>query len=116
MLQATLLTRACSPLMLNQAIVNYKRDNPNKASNKVLVRPDGTPLLPSQHGVTLESAVFPYLFPDGTGAYQHLKDGTETLATYLKYRMQSFFTPFTLFKPYLLIMYQVRQVCVLPTV
>ena len=82
------------------------RDNPNNASNKVLVRPDGTPLLPSQHAVTLESAVFPYLFPSGTGAFQHLKDSTETMPTYLKYRMQSFFTPFTLFKPYLLIMYR----------
>ena len=91
------------------------RDNPNNATNKVLVRPDGTPLLPSQHAVTLESAVFPYLFPAGTGAFQHLKDSPETLASYLKYRMQSFYTPFTLFKPYLLVMYQVRQVRELKT-
>ena len=80
------------------------RDNPNNASNKALVIPDGTPLLPSQHAVTLKSTVFPYLFPDGTGAFQHLKDSTETMAIYIKYRMQCFLTPFTLFKPYLLIM------------
>ena len=89
------------------------RANPEKATNKLLVRPDGTPLLPTESAVTLESAIFPYLFPDGQGAFQHIKDNKETLASYLAWRMKSMFTAFTLFKPYLLIMYQVRQVCCL---
>ena len=87
------------------------RDNPEEATNKLLVRADGTPLLPTQCEVTLESALFPYLFPAGEGFFQQVKDGKDTLASYLVSRMRSFFSPFTLFKPYLLMMYQVRQVC-----
>jgi hypothetical protein len=87
------------------------RDNPEEASNKLLVRADGTPLLQSTvNSMTLESSIFPYLFPNGTGPFQHMLNNPDTLASYLKWRMNSFFTAFTLFKPYLLMMYQIRQV------
>jgi hypothetical protein len=56
-------------------------------------------------GMTLESALFPFLFPHGNGAY----DGRTTLSEYLKYRMNTLFSPFTLYKPYLLYMYDIRQ-------
>jgi hypothetical protein len=56
-------------------------------------------------GMTLESALFPFLFPHGIGAY----DGRTTLSEYLKYRMSTLFSPFTLYKPYLLYMYDIRQ-------
>jgi hypothetical protein len=56
-------------------------------------------------GMTLETALFPFLFPHGHGAY----DGWTTLSEYLKYRMSTLFSPFTLYKPYLLYMYDIRQ-------
>ena len=55
-------------------------------------------------GMTLESALFPFLFLHGNGAY----DGRTTLSEYLKYRMSTLFSPFTLYKPYLLSMYDIR--------
>ena len=56
-------------------------------------------------GMTLESALFLFLFPHGNGAY----DGRTTLSEYLRYRMSALFSPFTLYKPYLLYMYDIHQ-------
>ena len=56
-------------------------------------------------GMTFESALFLFLFLHGYGAY----DGWTTLSEYLKYRMITLFFPFTLYKPYLLYMYDIRQ-------
>ena len=56
-----------------------------------------------KYGLALETA----LFPHGHGVY----DGRVTLLEYLKYRMETLFSPFTLYKPYLLYMYDVRQCC-----
>ena len=56
-------------------------------------------------GMTLESALFHFLFPHGHRAY----DGRTTLSEYLKYRMTTLFSPFTLYTPYLLYMYDIRQ-------
>ena len=56
-------------------------------------------------GMTLESVLFHFLFPHEHGAY----DGRTTLSEYLKYRMITLFSPFTLYKPYLLYMYDIRQ-------
>jgi hypothetical protein len=59
--------------------------------------------------ITLEVALFPFLFPflfpQGNGAY----DGRISIHDYLKYRMTCLFSPFTLYKPYLLLMYDIRQ-------
>ena len=55
--------------------------------------------------MTLESTLFPFLFPHGIGAY----DGRTTLSEYMKYRMSTLFSPFILYKPYLLYMYDIRQ-------
>lgn len=57
--------------------------------------------------MTLELALFAALFPSGVG---HFTGGS--LPAYLRYRTQCFFSVWTLYKPYLLLMYQVRQ-CVL---
>jgi hypothetical protein len=56
--------------------------------------------------MSLEKALFPFLFPHGCGAY----DGIGGLLLYLKQRMSTLFSIFTLYPPYLLLMYQVRQV------
>ena len=55
--------------------------------------------------MTLESTLFPFLFPHGHGAY----DGRTTLSEYLIYRITTLFSPFTLYKPYLLYMHDIRQ-------
>ena len=59
--------------------------------------------------VTLELVLFPFLFPSGNGAY----DGAISMQEYLKYRMTCLFSPFTLYKSYLLLMYDVRQALML---
>ena len=56
-------------------------------------------------GLTLETALFPFLFPHGHGAY----DGKITFFEHLKYSMETLFSSFTLYKPYLLYMYDMRQ-------
>jgi len=50
-------------------------------------------------------ALFPFLFPHGHGAY----NGKTHFNEYLKYRMNALFSPFTLYKPYLLYMYDLWQ-------
>ncbi|GAQ92710.1 hypothetical protein KFL_011020025 [Klebsormidium nitens] len=70
----------------------------------------GLPVRPiDDEKVTLETALFPFLFPFGSGAY----DSKISLPTYLRTRMKALFSPFTLYLPYLLLMYQVRKAVVL---
>ena len=54
--------------------------------------------------LTLELAIFAALFPHGTGAFQN-----QSFAEYLRYRMSCGFSVFTLHKPYLMIMFLIRQ-------
>ncbi len=71
-----------------------------------LIRPEG-----QQHDacITLESAIFPFLFPHGAGFWRPEKDFSpfKSIMTYMKHRMKQLFSPFTLHLPYLLTMYQV---------
>ena len=65
---------------------------------------------------TLEACLFPYLFPNGVGFWRPPgrtgpRSPFGTLQAYLKYRMKTLFSSFTLCKPYLLMMYQVRISC-----
>ncbi len=55
--------------------------------------------------ITLETTLFPFLFPQGEGAY----DGRISLNDYFKYRMSMLFFPFTLYEPYLLFRYDLHQ-------
>ncbi len=55
--------------------------------------------------MTLETTLLPFLFPQGEGAH----DGKISLHTYFKYHMTMWFSPFTLYKPYLLFMYDICQ-------
>ncbi len=50
-------------------------------------------------------AMFPFLFPHGHGVYDYKTYFNE----YLKYRMNALFSPFTLYKPYLLYIYDLWQ-------
>jgi hypothetical protein len=51
----------------------------------------------------LDNALFPFLHPGGVGAF---KTG-DSLSTLLRQRMQQLFSPFTMVKEYLLVMFQV---------
>jgi len=55
--------------------------------------------------ITLELSLFPFLFPHGHDAY----DDKISIHEYLKFCMSTLFSPFTLFKPYLLIIYDLGQ-------
>jgi hypothetical protein len=55
--------------------------------------------------MSLEKTLFPFLFPHGCGAY----DGIGGLLPYLKYRMSTLFSIFTLYPPYLFLVYQMQQ-------
>ena len=78
-------------------IASDKRREPNAFENNTLNTNVG--------GMILESALFPFLFPHGNEAY----NGPTTLSEYLKYRMTTLFSPFTLYKAYLLYMYDICQ-------
>lgn len=54
---------------------------------------------------SIEAALFPFLFPKGTGYFQGLTDFHQ----YLKQRMQCMFSLYTLYTPYVLIMFQLKQ-------
>jgi hypothetical protein len=55
--------------------------------------------------MTLDTTLFPFLFFQVEDAH----DGKFSLHTYFKYRMTILFSPFTLYKPYLLFMYDICQ-------
>ncbi len=75
------------------------------------VRPDGTGLLVLDKNINLESCLFPFMFPFGTGSYkEHQKQFT--YVNYIKFRMKALFSPWTLVKPYLLLSYQIRHVII----
>jgi hypothetical protein len=78
-------------------------NNPFK-SEKLLVREDDMCTNPTLN-MSLEKTLFPFLFPHGCGAY----DGIGGLLLYLKQKMSTLFSIFTLYPPYLLLMYQVQQ-------
>jgi hypothetical protein len=59
--------------------------------------------------LTLETALFPFIFPFGKGGFA----SPGTLADYLQRRMKALFTSFTLYPPYLLLMYQLCKAVVL---
>jgi hypothetical protein len=63
-----------------------------------------TTLNMKKDNLSLEMAMFPFLFPHGHGVY----DGKTHFNEYLKYKMSALFSPFTLYKPYLLYMYDLR--------
>lgn len=70
-----------------------------------IIQSDSLPVLYNERGVTMEAAVFPYLFPHG----QRFWTGQTKLGQYLKWRMSCMFTTFTLCTVYPLLMYQLRQ-------
>ena len=78
------------------------RDHPT-LSRPLTICNDGSGVTPE--ATSLEQALFPYLFPHGTGAW----DGGMQLTHYLRMRMTALFSPFTLCKSYLLLMYHLRQ-------
>jgi len=84
-------------------LIMRNNDNPFK-TERLLVREDGMCTNPTLN-MSLEKALFPFLFPHGCGAY----DGIGGLLPYLKQRMSTLFFVFTLYPPYLLLMYQMQQ-------
>ena len=79
------------------------RDHPT-LSRPLVMQPDGT-ADSSGENCSLEQALFPHPFPFNTGAW----DGAVSICTYLRLRCSQLFSPFTLCKSYLLLMYHVRQ-------
>lgn len=55
--------------------------------------------------VSVDAALFPFLFPGGRGAFRSGK----SLSQMLQQRVQQLFSPFTLIKEYLLVMFQVTN-------
>jgi hypothetical protein len=78
-------------------------NNENKLCEAITFR--SNTLNSSTYYMTLEYALFPFLFPHGHGWY----DSKYTFNEYIKHRMSSLFSPFTLYKPYLLYMYNLKQ-------
>jgi hypothetical protein len=89
---------------------------PRLTSFTLRVRPDGQRVtddtdFQSLGALTLETALFPFLFPFASGAF----NGAMTLCAYLQWRMHCFFSIFTLHKLYLFMMFQIRRAVILST-
>ncbi len=76
-------------------------DKPLKIE-RLLVREDGM-CTNSTLNMSLEKVLFPFLFPHGCEAY----DGISGLLPYLEQKISTLFFDFTLYPPYLLLMYLV---------
>lgn len=77
-------------------------------AQRLITSADGTaPAHGLDLGLTAEAAVFPYLFPGGAGFFTG--DQAMKFVRYLYYRSRTFFTVYTLCKPYMMIMYVMRQ-------
>lgn len=86
---------------------------PRSASDEAALQPlqvdaDGIPTDFSnlKVGLTFETAAFSFLFPHGIGFFRLMM---KSLCDYLHMRMSALFSIFTLYKPYVLLMYQLRQ-------
>lgn len=109
--------RLYSPTNLLKKENNYSvgsctlRDNMVSKRIELITRSDGVSIQNITADVTLtaEAAIFPILFPFSKGYFV----GACYLADYLHLRMRGHFTLFTLFKPYLLVMFVIRQANVL---
>jgi hypothetical protein len=66
-------------------------------------------VLDSAAGITLETAMFPFLFPFGQSSF----DNAMKLSVYLRQKTSQLFSLFTLYKPYIIVMYQVQQAAVI---
>jgi hypothetical protein len=71
----------------------------NTFHKQLITRYNG--LLNNVTSITLELNLFLFIFPHGHGAY----DGKISVHEYLKFCMNTLFSSFTMYKPYLLIMY-----------
>lgn len=77
-------------------------DAPPTQPQPVLAPADG---LSRARNIGIDAALFPFLHPGGMGAFR----SGDSLSNMLCQRMQRLFSPFTLVKEYLLVMFQVRQ-------
>jgi hypothetical protein len=78
-------------------------NNENKLCEEITFK--SNTLNSSTHYMTMEYALFLFLFLHGHGWY----DSNCTFNKYIKHRMSSQFSPFILYKPYLLYMYDLKQ-------
>lgn len=82
--------------------------------NRLLLHADGLPVVEADIcNLSIKTALFPFLFPFGRGAY--VAESGVSFTEYFRMRMMAMFSPFTLFTPYLLLMYQVRKAFILVT-
>lgn len=90
--------------------------NPRKTGvqRRLLLHANGLPaLFTDDCKLTIESAVFLFLFPFGKDYYAG-QYGV-SVPEYLRMQMLTMFSPITFFTPYLLLMYQARRAFILIT-
>ena len=91
----------------------------DKEKRSLLSRPNGmcNNIIPGIT-LTLESTLFPYLFPDSLGHFlpqNSFNSYIAEFADYLESRARNFFSPFTLVLEYLMMMYQILRVMMYTT-
>ncbi|KAG2482459.1 hypothetical protein HYH03_018605 [Edaphochlamys debaryana] len=80
--------------------------NPDHPAIELEVGRSGEAVGDAATALSAEEAHFPFLFPDAMGA---CVGSTLSLCEYLRYRSRCLFSLFTLCKPYLMLMYVLRQ-------
>lgn len=88
-------------------IVNEENDGPSTRHNDTIqllcqIERLSAPVV-GVKDITIESALFPYLFPTGKGFYTDI----QPFSKYIRMRMQQLNSPFTLTQEYICMMYQI---------
>jgi len=82
------------------------RDTKGLVQRTTTFKYNGLPSINSEvKDITIKSAVFPYFFPFGHGNYK----GEVGFGDYIRMRAATLFFVYTLYKSYLLLMYQLKQ-------
>ncbi|WPT12295.1 hypothetical protein PSENEW3n2_00003953 [Picochlorum sp. SENEW3] len=109
-------------VLTNDTLLSVGHVYPREGTSKeiFLSRPQGESSLEIDgQVVTLESTLFPYLFPEGKGCYTPAEGSRKTslsdFQNYMKRRMSTLFSPFTMIQEYILMMYQIVRVMLCTT-
>lgn len=99
--------------MLFQAGELIERSDPSRTPAPLEVWVDGLSLdqFLSDDCPSLERCLVPFLFPFGSGSY----DGSIDFCDYVRLRTSACFSAFTLYPPYIMFLYQLRQCKIIST-
>jgi len=111
-------------VLTNDTLLSVGHVYPRTKDNEkevLLSKPQGeSSFLMNGKALTLESTLFPYLFPESNGYFDPMQSSKNKtyladFQNYMKRRMSTLFSPFTMVQEYILMMYQILRVMLCTT-